>query len=226
MGLRVSEAAGIWIDIESIPKDLFHMDHLDAKSLLKKNIQGDIRYSNLYEGFWVCEVVNRNNLDFRSGIKNRNAQRMIRLDKNFSEDDFTMLLFEALRERRKFIRHEIKDHGYLFVSQNHKNMGASITGSTIARKYENIIKRRLPPEEQNVFQRFSPHSFRHFYATYLIRVLQRPIYDVSRSLGHQNTEITRETYLHFLPESYQDLDESTSNDMVKTFGVHKEDIDD
>ncbi|MEO3863869.1 tyrosine-type recombinase/integrase [Acrocarpospora sp. B8E8] len=51
----------------------------------------------------------------------------------------------------------------------------------------------LPPE-------FAPHSLRDFFASTALAA-RIPITEVSRWLGHQNTEITHQTYGHLVPAS-------------------------
>jgi len=53
--------------------------------------------------------------------------------------------------------------------------------------------------QQISIPRFGPHALRHFFATRLIRA-GIPLIKVSKILGHANTLITQQIYVHFVPE--------------------------
>ncbi|OCT15973.1 hypothetical protein A8709_10155 [Paenibacillus pectinilyticus] len=220
LGTRASEAAGIWIAPTSIPNNLLRMDYHKAKRLIKQGIEGDIDfYEKDNKGFWVCKIKDRDNPDFRSGHKRDGEYREIPW--LFSQEGFLNLLYEALRERQILMRNIEVDHGYLFVSRNRRNQGQPITGKAIAKKYENI-NRQLKRDRGIDLSENSPHTFRHFYATYLLKKLNIQIDDVSRWLGHRSTETTRTTYSHWIPNSNSSANDGTVRDILETFKTTKQ----
>ncbi|KRF01693.1 hypothetical protein ASG89_25370 [Paenibacillus sp. Soil766] len=220
LGPRSSEAAGIWIDPTSIPNNLLRLDYHKAKRLIKQGIKGDIDfYEKDIKGFWVCKITDRDNPDFRAGHKRDGEYREIPW--LFSQEVFLNLLYEALRERQILMRNIKVDHGYLFVSRNRKSQGLPITGKAVAKKYENI-NRQLIRERDLDLSQFSPHTFRHFYATYLLKKLNIQIDDVSRWLGHRSTETTRTTYSHWIPNAYNSENDGSVQDILETFKPTKQ----
>ncbi|MCY9661965.1 tyrosine-type recombinase/integrase [Paenibacillus chondroitinus] len=219
IGPRASEAAGIWIDPTSVPNNLLRMDYHKAKRLIKQGIEGDIDfYEKDNKGFWVCRIKDRDNPDFRSGHKRDGEYREIPW--LFSQEGFLNLLYEALRERQILMRNIEVDHGYLFVSRNRRNQGQPITGKAIAKKYENI-NRQLIRKRNIDLSEYSPHTFRHFYATYLFKKLNIQIDDVSRWLGHRSTETTRTIYSHWIPSSNSSENDGTVQNILETFKPNK-----
>ncbi|MCY9670419.1 tyrosine-type recombinase/integrase [Paenibacillus alginolyticus] len=220
LGPRASEAAGIWIDPTSLPNNLLRMDYHKAKRLIKQGIKGDIDfYEKDNKGFWLCKIMDRDNPDFRAGHKKDGEYREVPW--LFSQEGFLNLLYEALRERQILMRNIEVDHGFLFVSRNRKNQGSPITGKSIAKKYENI-NRQLIREKKIDLSEYSPHTFRHFYATYLLKKLNIQIDDVSRWLGHISTETTRTTYSHWIPSSNSSESDGTVEDIFVTFKPTKQ----
>lgn len=210
-GLRASEAANIMIDTRNIPRNFITMEHFKAKEFLKNNLRGDIEYSK-HINKWVCYVIKRENIDFRS--QHKSGSREIPL--LFSEDLFLELLTNAIKEREILIRYAIKKHSFLFVSRHNSHKGNPINGKTIGSRYT-YYANALKDSTQIDLTKFSPHSLRHFFSTYLLRIKKVDISDVSRWLGHSSVEITRDTYSHFIPteEDNKEVIKDMSNEFAK-----------
>jgi len=203
LGLREAEAAGLTIDPETIPPSFFRMEYFQAKRWLRNHLRGDLKYVHLHsKGRWVFSVIDRGNPDYRASHKRAGERREVPWI--FPADDLEDLLINALRERTELIQHQPKDHGFLFVSGDHRRRGAPITGQTVYKKYHAIAKRARKGNPESVLHRYSPHTFRHFYATYLLKVLKRPIDEVSLWLGHSTTEITSTFYAHWMSDKEEE----------------------
>ncbi|WP_209121202.1 site-specific integrase [Alkalihalobacillus sp. BA299] len=211
MGLRAAEVAGLKIDFSTMPNGFLTMDYFTAKNYLKTSFVSDIElFRHPDRDFWVCNVIDRDNEDHRSGHKKTGENRSIPW--LFGQELFLDLLYLALIERQILIRHASSDHGYLFVSRDRKAIGRPITGQSVAKKFETISKRLKRKKELDLTM-YSPHTFRHFFATYLLKELKYQIDDVSRWLGHSSINITRDTYLHWLPS--QTESEGKISDITK-----------
>jgi integrase len=208
-GLRVGETANIMIDNSSLPSNFLLMEHFKARDFIKNNLRGDIEYYKPLEK-WVCNVIERENEDFRS--QHKSGSRAVPL--LFPEELFLDLLVNAIKERELLIRYTKIKHSFLFVSRHSKYKGSPINGKTIGSRFETYTKRLLKQTGINLTS-YSPHSFRHFFATYLLRELKEEISDVSRWLGHSSTEITRTTYSHYLPRKNEDKE--VVKDMAEKF---------
>jgi integrase len=220
LGLRASEIAGVRLEVETLPTNLRRMELSKAKQLLRTQLRGDIQFITVPEtalgrdrllstnaGYWWCEVVDRGNTHYRAGHKSHWSRHVPWLP-HFRQSTFLNLLYEALLEREELIQYVDEDHGFLFVSRDHKARGRPLTGSSVAGKYTHIAH-RLQRDANIDLLRFSPHTFRHFYATYLLKVLHQNIDDISRWLGHQSTETTRTTYLHWMPREEEHEEDGT-----------------
>ncbi|MFT9496168.1 tyrosine-type recombinase/integrase [Anaerosolibacter sp.] len=207
-GLRASEAANIMIDTTTIPKNLVFMEFHEVREYIKKNLRGDIEFSQHIEQ-WVCSVVERDNEHYRA--QHKSGSREVPL--LFSEEYFLDLLVEALLERELLMQYATETHSYLFVSL--RKRGNPITGASVGEKFTNLVN-KINKKYKRDFKTFSPHSFRHFFATYLLRIKRKSISDVSRWLGHANEEITRDTYSHYLPNK-KDIEKEVVKDMIHTF---------
>ncbi|WP_160670505.1 site-specific integrase [Clostridium sp. C8-1-8] len=208
-GLRAAEAANLMIDTSSLPTNLLFMEHFKAREFIKNNLKGDIEYSN-HINKWVCYVVERDNQDYRSQHKSGSRE----VPFLFSEELFLDLLLNALKEREVLIRYTKKKHSFLFVSRQNQNKGNPITGQTIRKRYTHYAD-KLHKEYNIDLKNFSPHSFRHFFATYLIRVRKEDLSDVSRWLGHSSIEITRKVYSHYIPTNDRNI--NIVEDMAQEF---------
>ncbi|MEC2555063.1 site-specific integrase, partial [Bacillus tropicus] len=124
------------------------------------------------------------------------------------------LLLEHIKERQLVREETGQEHDYLFYSTSNNSKGEAITGGTIYSKYRKVIS---GSEKEDFYLNFSPHSFRHFFATHLIRIKRKPIYDVSRWLGHSDEKTTKKIYLHYLPGQDDLLTDDRVGDMAFTF---------
>lgn len=219
-GLRIGEAAGIKLNVSTLPANLLRMDYHQAREHLRNSFICDLEYVTSHgKSFWVCNVEDRGQQDYRSSYKKHGEQRQIPW--LFNQEELLDLILEALRERQVLLRHlNAPDHGFLFVSRNRKNRGAPINGKSIEKKYEQNIK-KLKLRSGIELNRFSCHTFRHFFATYMLKVLEIQIDDVSRWLGHSNTETTRTIYSHWIPRKENSPNEGTLNDILSTFKNHQ-----
>lgn len=194
-GLRESEAANLMIDPATIPNELFRMPYFDAVQYLKEHLRGDIEFMPAIDK-WVCSVVRRNSRQTKFSSRNKTGDRDIPYF--FSQDEFSIHLYDALRERHLLMRKGNINHPYLFVSNASRTQGNRITGQGVYSKLWNYTN-HLKNIEKLDFTWVSPHTFRHYFATYMLRVKKKELDDVSRYLGHSNTDITRKIYIHYLP---------------------------
>lgn len=217
LGLREAEVAGITIDPETIPRSFFRMEYFRAKQWLRSHLRGDLQYLHIQSnGRWVCCVRDRGNPHYRASHKRAGERREIPWI--FSADELEDLLINALRERAGLLQYQPKDHGFLFVSSDHRHRGAPITGQTVYKKYQAVAERALKSNPESVLHRYSPHTFRHFYATYLLKVLKRPIDEVSRWLGHSTNETTATFYAHWMPDKEEGTGHLTVARMKQVIG--------
>ncbi|WP_242318839.1 site-specific integrase [Bacillus cereus group sp. BfR-BA-01349] len=207
-GLRRAEACNLMINSRNIPQDLYLWDVNVAKKWLKENLRGDIEYDIKLKK-WVCHIIRREASNFQSQHKSINR----RIPLMFSQEDFCSVLLEHIILRQITLNETRHKHDFLFFSTSNNSKGKPITGGTIYSKY-NSIKKNSGHEE--FFSKYSPHTFRHFFATYLIRYKKISIYDVSVWLGHRNEKTTKKVYLHYLPQENDD-DISIVEDMVDVF---------
>lgn len=127
----------------------------------------------------------------------------------------------GLRKREFFSLNEnsfIKNFSYIQVTgKGNKNRLAPINNvckNILKRHYARYNKFMSPPQlyrEKKIYERFqdiayrakvkpfTPHTFRHYFATRLIRA-NVPLIIVSRILGHSNVLITEQIYCHLTPE--------------------------
>lgn len=213
-GLRAAEAANLMIDPSTIPDDLLFKEHHTAREYIKNKLRGDVEFVPQLKK-WVCTVIERDNEDYRSQHKS-DSDRSIPLV--FSQDLFLDLLLNALRERQFDMNSLKQSHCFLFYSRNNKSRGCPLTGAAIFTRYQAYANKLLQTGVD--LTQYSPHSFRHYFATYLLRVRLQDVSDVSRWLGHSSTEITRETYLHYLP--HKDQNKEVVQDMALQFKIEGE----
>lgn len=211
-GLRRGEVVNILIDTSTLPDRLIFMNDSNLHEHLKKNLKGDLEYVEPL-GKWVCSVVKRENIDSRS--QHKTGSRMIPLD--FNDSTFLTLLGNALKQRELLVRNCEYKHSYLFVSQKRGNKGGPITGFAVYKKFCRIVNKIYKKTDVDLTS-FSPHSFRHYFATYQIRVRKRSLDDVSSWLGHTSVETTRQTYLHYIPDNYEDT--NIVEDITRTFEIN------
>ncbi|MDR4920290.1 site-specific integrase [Bacillus thuringiensis] len=212
-GLRRGAASNLMIDSTTLPQDLYLMDYNDARTNIKERLRGDIQFEQ-GPNLWACYIVRRNTMSLRydSRIKSKNYQ--IPLVFPHSQEKFLDLLTEYLIERQVVMKEAKKKHDFLFISNANNSMGEPIGGGTIYSKFQKIVKNSKFKEQ---LSKFSPHTFRHFFATYLIRVQKEKIEDVSSWLGHSDTEITRKIYVHYLPNPSHRKHPSFVREMVDHF---------
>lgn len=209
-GIRRGEARNLMIPSKSIPKELYSLDFNEAKEWLLSADLGDISFDQ-NNNVWICHVEIREVTNFQSQFKS-NINRTIPL--LFPQDDLTNLLLEHLIERQIVMDEMGLDHEFLFYSNSNNSKGQPLTGGTIFSKYRSIID---GTETEEYYKKFSPHAFRHFFATHLIRIMRIPIYDVSKLLGHKDEKVTKQIYLHYLPDKDDNSTDSTAKDMIDTF---------
>lgn len=209
-GLRRSEARNLLFVSENVPKDFYLWDFNKAQEWLKSEMHGDLSYDNTLKA-WVCDVVKREVTNFQS--QNKTVRRRL-IPNFFSQQELTHLLLEHIKERQLVMEETRQEHDYLFYSTSNNSKGEAITGGTIYSKYRSVIS---GSEKEDIYLNFSPHSFRHFFATHLIRIKRKLIYDVSRWLGHRDEKTTRITYLHYLPGNDDLPVDDKVGDMVATF---------
>ncbi|HFK1433176.1 TPA: tyrosine-type recombinase/integrase [Bacillus cereus] len=209
-GLRRSEARNLLFVSKKVPKDFYLWDINKAEEWLKNEMHGDLSYDTMLKA-WVCNVVKREVENFQS----QNKTVRPRLIPNFfSQQELTNLLLEHIKERQLVMEETGQEHDYLFYSTSNNSKGEAITGGTVYSKYRSVIS---GSKKEDFYLNFSPHSFRHFFATHLIRIKRKPIYDVSRWLGHRDEKTTRTIYLHYLPGQDDLHTDDRIGDIASTF---------
>lgn len=212
-GLRRAELCNLMINSSSIPIDIHLWDINDAKKWIKENMEGDIEFDPKLNK-WVCHVFWRATPYFQCQHKTGNRD----IPLMFPQEDFTSLLLEHIQERQTILESSQSSHDYLFLSYSNNSKGKPITGGTVYSTYNRIIENS---GYVDTFSKYSPHTFRHFFATYLLRVKNYSISDISDWLGHSRETITRKVYVHYLNQPSDDKGSSMTEDMVDTFGRNK-----
>ncbi|MED3554342.1 site-specific integrase [Cytobacillus praedii] len=213
-GLRESEAANLMLDTSTLPKNLLRLDYFEASKYLKEHLVGDIEFMQEIDK-WVCRVVNRNEDDSYYHSRNKSIEdRMIPLF--LSQDEFSMHLIDALKERELVMKRSKSDHSYFFISRSPIHMGERISGKSVYQKLKHTLSKYI--DEESALQQMTPHTLRHYYASYCLRILKHNIYDVQRHLGHSDIEITRGTYSHFLLDNNDEPKEKV-RDISDTFRI-------
>jgi integrase len=211
-GLRESEAANLMIDSSTLPQNLLRMDIFEAIKYLKQHLQGDIAF-NTSINKWVCSVENRNDSQTHYQARNKSTiDRAIPLF--FSQEEFSMLFLDALKERELVMKRFNVNHDYIFISRAPARVGRQIRGATVYSKLKNILSHCI--DNESPLQKMTPHTFRHYYATYSLRILKHEVEDVQRYLGHQDKEITLSIYTHHLHDDNEEPEEMV-RDMSDTF---------
>lgn len=205
-GLREAELTNIKFDTSMLPSNFLSMRYDEALSTLKEQKFGDLYYNKKINK-WVCEVSTTPD----SIYSRRNKSHSREVFYIFEQEELTNTLYSALRERQLLI----KVNNYinpleLFVSR--KNSCKPMTGSTVYSIVKTICK-KIHKESGIDFSYINPHSFRHYFATHLFRCNEYSLSDVSRFLGHSDTEITRITYIHYLSDNKPD---SIVSDVIET----------
>ena len=204
-GLRRAEAALLKIKVSILPENFYEWEYNDAIHLLENSLDGDIQLTKF--NFWACSIIDRDNP--HRDKKSKSINRKIRLLNAFmTTEQFSEILLNHLQERQFYFEdNKIKDHGYLFYSTSNRSKLQPIKGEAIYKRYNQIIEHL---SEKHELKKCGPHTFRHYFATYLISTARIDINDVSSLLGHSDVEITRKTYLHYLPNNKQEKSESAS----------------
>ncbi|RBP88978.1 phage integrase family protein [Cytobacillus firmus] len=208
-GIRAAELSNIRIIDYHIPDKLLSMNYHDAMLQIKEVRLGDL-YFNRSINKWVCELVENNSEDthFKSRIKTGSRQ----IPYAFEQEELTAIIYEAIRERILLMRaNQTKEHGYLFISK--MNKCRPMNNGTVYKIIKNLTEQLFKKSSINLTW-IHPHTFRHYFATYSLRIKKTSLDDVSRMLGHSDTETTRITYIHYLDNNKP---ESTSEHMKNTF---------
>lgn len=209
-GLRRAELCNLMINSNNVPNDIYLWDINDSKKWVKENLEGDIEFDPKLKK-WVCHVFWRDTPNFQCQHKTGNRD----IPLMFSQEDFTSLLLEHIIERQETLESSQVSHDYLFFSYSNNSKGKPITGGTVYSTYNLIVEKS---GYFDIFSKYSPHTFRHFFATYLLRVRNYSISDISEWLGHSDEKITRKVYIHYLSQPSGDNSSSMTEDMVNTFG--------
>lgn len=210
-GIRSGEAAGVMIDPSSIP-DLTNYSQA-IKAL--KSLKGDLnclydKLKGVFQGWHIntgwkttaskrdVPLLSHKVIDHETGMVTRFP----------TIDEFTGMLYWALVQREMLMKHQGQDHGYLFVSLSRATRGNPIDSSSVYGKFTYIAEKLLDSTNSTGrpidMTKYSPHTFRHLFATVLLEVYNVPLQDISTWLGHANTDVTRRTYIHWIPKNTVD----------------------
>jgi integrase len=216
-GIRASEVASLRVNPSTIPN---LRDPIAAKELIKKQLLGNIKWDK-FGGFWFIQI---------EESKTNNGIRTIPFLAawGLEQDWLTHLIYESLFERQALIETGLgknSDHGYLFVSRHHAYRGQPITGESVLKKF-NYLASKLASKDDckyDLTNGYSPHSFRHLFATLLI--LQDPQDDarITLLMGHGSTVTTKRIYFHIFEAAKHSSSKDgnqTVKDMLETFAAY------
>lgn len=202
-GLREGEASSLKIDTSNLSVNYMFLDKETAKKELKEKLLGDIVYNPEIKK-WTCIVSNNNSDRYDSQAKT--GSRIIPL--LFPKDPFEDALLYGLIQRTIIMKQTKKEHNFLLINVGNKvDRGNPISGTTIYDRFKATAK-KLKQSKNLDLKDYSPHSIRHFFATYLIKSKKYSILDVSRFLGHSDEVTTVTTYYHYIDKDAVEDDES------------------
>lgn len=221
-GLRRGEACNIKVDTSKLSPNLMYLDKDDAIKDLKQNLKGDIEFINLSDEDeneakrWVCHVTKSDSINYDT--QSKTGARTVPLV--LSVGEFEEALLYGLIDRKIIMSSSKKKHNYLLVCRGNvsETRGNPITGSAISKRFSDLTS-KLKKDTGLDLTRFSPHDFRHCYATFLIASKKYAIFDVSKLLGHKNIETTIQRYYHFIKS---DLLEDAGDEVLKIYNKYKE----
>ena len=193
-GVRSGELSNIKFFDNLIPDNFLMLPFDKAISYLKETkTLSDIYYNNSINR-WVCNVVTVDSEDYSK--RNKSGSREIHYV--FEQEEFSAALYLVIRERLLILRnHKFSTSDFLFLNpRNQMKPFKNYTCNNII----NSISNRVSKSSGIDFNWIHPHTFRHYFATYLLRIKKFTIDDVSRMLGHSDTAITRGTYIHYIEE--------------------------
>jgi len=210
-GLREGEASSLQVDVSKLSPEFMYMDFNDAIEHLKKNLTGDIEYDSRIKK-WICHV--NPNASTMYNKQSKTGTRSIPLV--FTETNFEFYLYYGLVERQILMSRYNRKHNFLLVSRSSKKdeRGNPITGDTVYTRFQYYAK-KLKDSGGIDLTDYSPHSMRHFFATYLIKSKKYDLLDVSKFLGHSSELVTLKTYYHFM--DLETLELNVSKDILAKF---------
>ncbi|WP_188068824.1 tyrosine-type recombinase/integrase [Brevibacillus brevis] len=221
-GLRPGEAASLRLDPLTLPAEL-HNYH-NAREKLTKTLCGELQYVKEHglNGAWVVNTGWKTQASHRFVplITHRTNNSSTGEDTRFpTQDEFTDLLYWALVQRQDLMSHlNDEDHGYLFVSASNNSKGKPLSEKGVYIKFRSIVDELLKNSNGLVDLRsFYPHSFRHHFATTLLRRYKISLEEIRQWLGHSSVIITRNTYIHWIPDRANNDDKGTVIDIENTF---------
>lgn len=221
-GLRPGEAANLRISPESIPTDL--TNYHSARELIKRQIGGNLQFIHEkgLQGNWVIDT----------GWKTKSSRRLVPLISHActdpftggelrfpTQDEFTEWLYWAILQRRELLAASKEaDHGFLFVSQSNNSRGKQLSEKGVYSKYQRLAEKLFMQSSGQVDLRsYYPHTFRHLFATTLLLRYRRSIEEISRWLGHSSVAVTRNTYIHWIPEAAGNSNKGEITDMATVY---------
>lgn len=209
-GLREGEASSLQVDVSKLSQEFMYMDFNDAIKHLKENLTGDIEYDSRIEK-WVCHV----NPDASTMYNQQSKTGARNIPLIFTETNFEFYLYYGLVEREILMSRDNRKHNFLFVSRSSKEgRGNPITGDTVYTRFK-YYSDKLNASGGIDLTDYSPHSIRHFFATYLIKSKKYNLLDVSKFLGHSSELVTLRTYYHFM--DLETLELNVSKDILAKF---------
>lgn len=210
-GIRAAELSNIKFYDAMLPNNFLYLHFDEAIRFIKSNEGISNIYFNNSINRWVCNIENLSTED----IAKRNKSGSREIPYYFEQEEYSLILYQAIRERMLILRANIKHHTSDYLFLNPKEQMKPFKNYTSYNMISTIAK-RVSSKTGIDFNWMHPHTFRHFFATYLLRVKKITLDDVSRMLGHSDTKITRGTYIHYFGEE----DETTGSiieNMKETF---------
>ncbi|WP_289142756.1 site-specific integrase, partial [uncultured Brevibacillus sp.] len=224
-GLRPGEATSLRLDPLTLPTEL--NNYHNAREKLMNTLDGELHYVKEHglNGAWVVNTGWKTQASHRFVplISHRTSNPDTGDESRFpTQDEFTDLLYWALVQRQDLMsQFNDEDHGYLFVSGSNNSKGKPLSEKGVYSKFRGIVEELLKNSNGLVDLRsFYPHTFRHHFATTLLRKYKISLEEIRQWLGHSSVTITRNTYIHWIPDRSNNQDKGTVNDIKSTF--HKQ----
>lgn len=194
-GLRGGELVSLTIDCSKINQTRLFSNNSTATEELKNALSGSIYYSQNLK-HWICHV-NKTTDDLEYDRQSKTGSRDIPL--MYSVNIFETALLNAIRSRQLILSSKKVHNPYLFY--NASNPFKGIRRGAVYQRFSRLLQKA--EKRCNDSLEYTPHSFRHYYATTSITKYGYPISQVSEWLGHSSEEVTKETYYHYIQADIQ-----------------------
>jgi integrase len=174
----------IFTDIKNLRQDKKVIDYLSYSQVLQLILGSDVKTALIIEflfktGCRISEMINIRPIDI-------NVDRQVR----------SSVIGKGSKQRTVFIDHEL----YERISKHFKGVYYLFENSNRNKLDRSNLFRKIKVAGQEVLQRaIHPHILRHSTANYLLKDCGKSLKFVSEYLGHSDTAVTLEMYIHEQP---------------------------